>query len=46
VAIFGGKWNDASKCGAFCWVLDTDASYSIADIGARLIFLPNGDLTL
>ena len=46
VARFGGVWSVASRCGAFCWYLYSDASYSNANIGARLMFLPNGDLTL
>jgi hypothetical protein len=46
VAIFGGQWILASNCGAFCWALNFDASSSDAAIGAHLMFLPNGDLTL
>lgn len=46
VALFGGGWDNASMCGAFCWTLTNDASYSNAYVGARLMFLPNWDLTL
>lgn len=39
VAEFGGGWDDASRCGAFCWGLGFDASYSSAYVGSRLMFL-------
>lgn len=39
VAVFGGGWSSASRCGAFCWSLDTAASSRSAYIGARLMFL-------
>lgn len=46
VARFGGGWDTSARCGAFCWSLMYDASYSSASIGSRLMFLPNWDLTL
>lgn len=39
VAKFGGMWINASKCGAFFWVLNNAASNSDANIGSRLMFL-------
>ena len=46
VARFGGKWDSGATCGAFCWGLVGDASAASAIVGARLMYLPNWDLTL
>ena len=34
----GGRWNDISKAGCWCWFLSNDPSYYFRSIGARLQF--------
>lgn len=46
VARFGGRWNNGAMCGAFCWDLIYASSTSSSSIGARLMFLPNWDLSV
>lgn len=36
VVFFGGGWGDAAQAGAFCWTLDSAASYAGASVGSRL----------
>lgn len=46
IAGFGGKWNHDTKCGAFCWIFSGWSSSSGANLGSRLMYLPNWDLSL
>lgn len=41
VARLGGGWYHGSKAGAFCWVLDSDASGRSRSIGGRLVYVPD-----
>lgn len=39
-ALVGGSWIYAGRCGSRCVTLDCTASYTYADVGSRLSFLP------
>lgn len=41
VALIGGYWINGAKAGAFCWVLNSDASYRYRTIGGRLVYVPD-----
>lgn len=41
VAPLGGRWAYGSEAGAFCWILDIDASLRDRDIGGRLVYVPD-----
>lgn len=41
VALLGGKWDDGSSAGAFCWSLDSAASYRDRPVGGRLVYVPS-----
>lgn len=41
VAALGGRWYDGSNAGAFCWSLDSAASYRSRNIGGRLVYVPS-----
>nr|DAR14626.1 MAG TPA: tail collar fiber protein [Caudoviricetes sp.] len=41
VALLGSCCNDGSSAGAFCWYLNTAASYRYWTIGGRLVYVPS-----
>lgn len=41
VAILGGSWNSGATAGAFCWNLDSAASYRYRYFGGRLVYVPS-----
>lgn len=41
VARLGGFCNNGSDAGAFCWVLDSAASYRYWNFGGRLVYVPS-----
>lgn len=41
VAILGGTWAYGANAGAFCWHLDSAASYRYWTIGGRLVYVPS-----
>ena len=41
VALLGGKWDNGSDAGAFCWFLYNDASARYRNIGGRLVYVPD-----
>lgn len=40
VAPLGGRWNDKSHAGAFCWGCSNQSSGAGTSIGARVMFIP------
>lgn len=40
VAILGGYWNDGSRCGGFCWSVDSASGGRDRHIGGRLLYVP------
>lgn len=43
VAQLGGRWNDGSIAGAFCWSLSTTSGYRNRTIGGRLVYVPSAN---
>lgn len=41
VALLGGCWTYGSTAGAFCWYLNSAASYRSRDVGGRLVYVPS-----
>lgn len=41
VAPLGGRWNDGSNAGAFCWSLSTGSGNRYRNVGGRLVYVPS-----
>lgn len=41
VTHLGGKWYYGSAAGAFCWILNSGASYRTRNVGGRLVYVPD-----
>lgn len=40
IALLGGRWNDGSNAGGFCWILIYGVGARIRSIGGRLVYVP------
>ena len=43
IALLGGRWNDGSYAGGFCWFLANGVGIRGRDIGGRLVYIPTRD---
>ena len=43
IARLGGRWNNGTAAGGFCWGLDNGVGYRYWNIGGRLVYVPTKD---